>query len=79
MAAYEVIAYRGTRNFHLKRPDYRKTVRDDDGKPPAREQAEAVRNELAERSHRDRLGWTHIDIKLKEQAGQPTTDRTTEK
>ena len=66
MAAYEVIAYRGARNWHLKRPDYRKTVRDGDGKPPAREQAEAVRKELAVRSHRNRLGWTHIDIQAVE-------------
>lgn len=67
MAAYEVIAYRGIRNFHLKRPDYRKTVRDDDGNPPAREQAEALRKVLADRSHRDRLGWTHIDIQACDQ------------
>jgi hypothetical protein len=66
MAAYEVTAYRGKRNWHLKIADYRKTVRDGDGKPSAREQAEALRTELAERSHKNRFGWTHIDIQPKE-------------
>jgi hypothetical protein len=56
----------------LKVPDYRKMVRDEDGKPPARGRAEALRRELAERSNRQRLGWTHIDI-------QSAADRTTEK
>ncbi|MGW7617447.1 hypothetical protein ACWGLG_16575 [Streptomyces antimycoticus] len=78
MTAYEVIAYRGNRNFHLKRPDYRKTVRDGEGKPPAREQAEALRGELLERSHRNRFGWTRIDIELKEQEEQPAADSTAE-
>ncbi|MEV4783956.1 hypothetical protein AB0K53_00630 [Streptomyces tuirus] len=64
-AAYEVVAYRGNRNWHLKIADYRKTVRDGEGKPPAREQAEKLRGELADRSHRNRFGWTHIDIQLK--------------
>lgn len=62
MTAYEVVAYCGNRNWHLKIADYRKTVRDGEGKPPAREQAQALRKELAERSHRNRFGWTHIDI-----------------
>lgn len=62
MAAFKVMAYRGNRNWHLRRGDYGQTVRDSDGLPPAREQAEALRQELVERSHRQRLGWTHIDI-----------------
>ena len=62
MAAFKVSAYRGKRNWYLKICDYSKTVRDGDGMPPAREQAEALRRELGERSHRNRLGWTHIDI-----------------
>lgn len=62
VATYEVVAYRGKRNWHLKIADYRKTVRDGEGKPPAREQAEALRTELIERSHRNRFGWTHIDV-----------------
>ncbi|MFM9589930.1 hypothetical protein ACKI1J_14595 [Streptomyces scabiei] len=66
MTAYEVTAYRGRRNWHLKIADYRKSVSDGDGKPPAREQAEALREELATRSLRNRFGWTHIDIKPKE-------------
>lgn len=65
MTAYEVTAYRGNRNWHLKIADYRETVRDAEGKPPARERAEALRRELAERSHRYRLGWTRIDIQSK--------------
>jgi DNA invertase Pin-like site-specific DNA recombinase len=65
MVVYEVVAYRGNRNWHLKIADYRKTVRDAPGKPPAREQAEALRAELADRSHRNRFGWTHIDIQSK--------------
>lgn len=65
MTAYEVIAYRGNRNWHLKIADYRKTVRDAEGEPPAREQAEALREELATRSLRNRHGWTHIDIQPK--------------
>lgn len=72
MAAYEVVAYRGTRNYRLRIADYRKTVSDSDGKPPAREQAEALRTELAERSLKNRFGWTHIDI-------QPTAERDEEK
>ncbi|MBL3664506.1 hypothetical protein JL475_00400 [Streptomyces sp. M2CJ-2] len=64
-AAYEVAAYRGTRNWHLKIADYRKTVSDGEGKPPAREQAEALRRDLAEQSSRSRLGWTHIDIQAR--------------
>lgn len=70
MTAYEVVAYRGNRNWHLKIADYRKTVRDGGGKPPAHEQAEALRKELAERSHRNRFGWTHIDIQPKEVADE---------
>lgn len=69
LAAYEVIAYRGKRNWHLKIADYRRTVRDGEGKPPAREQAEKLRQELADRSHRNRFGWTHIDIQLKNEDG----------
>lgn len=65
MTAYEVVAYRGNRNWHLKIADYRKTVRDGEGKPPAREQAEALHRELLKRSHRNRFGWTHIDIQPK--------------
>lgn len=65
MTAYEVTAYRGKRNWYLKIADYRKTVRDGEGKPPAQEQAESLRVELAERSHRNRFGWTHIDIQPK--------------
>ncbi|BBC35257.1 hypothetical protein SGFS_065510 [Streptomyces graminofaciens] len=62
VAAFNVTAYRGNRNWHLRIGDYSKTVRDGEGLPPAREQAEALRRELAERSHRNRLGWTHIGI-----------------
>lgn len=62
MAAFKVTAYRGNRNWYLKLGDYSKTVRDGEGLPPAREQAEALRQELAERSSRNRLGWTRIDI-----------------
>jgi hypothetical protein len=60
--AYKVFAYSGKRSFHLRQPSYSKTVHEEPGRPPARERAEAVRRELAERSHRQRLGWTHIDI-----------------
>jgi hypothetical protein len=60
--AFKVTAYRGNRSWHLRRGDYSQTVRDGDGLPPAREQAEALRRELAERSHRNRFGWTHIDV-----------------
>lgn len=62
MAVFNVSAYRGKRNWHLKIRDYSRTVRDGEGLPPACEQAEALRRELAERSHRQRLGWTHIDV-----------------
>lgn len=62
MAVFKVTAYRGNRNWHLRIGDYSKIVRDREGTPPAREQAEALRRELAERSHRNRLGWTRIDI-----------------
>jgi hypothetical protein len=65
VTSYRVAAYRGKRNWHLKIADYSKTVSDGEGKPPAREQAEALRTELAERSHRNRFGWTHIDIQPK--------------
>lgn len=78
MAAYEIIAYRGNRNFYLKRSDYRRTVSDGEGKPPAREQADALREELAMRSLRNRYGWTHIDIQLKEQEEQSAADRAAE-
>jgi hypothetical protein len=62
VSSYRVAAYRGKRNWYLKIADYSKTVSDGEGKSPAREQAEALRAELAERSHRNRFGWTHIDI-----------------
>ncbi|MHB9857648.1 hypothetical protein [Streptomyces sp. YIM S03343] len=62
MAVFKVTAYRGARNWHLKIGDYSRTVRDGDGLPPAREQADALRVELAERSSRYRSGWTHIDV-----------------
>lgn len=77
MTAYEVTAYRGKRNWYLKIADYRETVRDGEGKPPAREQAEALRVELAERSHRNRFGWTHIDIqpRAEDAALEPAGDR----
>lgn len=68
VATYEVVAYRGKRNWHLKIADYRQTVRDGEGKPPAHEQAEKLRRELADRSHRNRFGWTHIDIQPKSEA-----------
>lgn len=69
--AYKVVAYRGKRSFHLRQPDYSKTVCEEPGQPPARERAETLRRELAERSHRHRLGWTHIDI-------QPATKEKTD-
>lgn len=62
MAAFRVTAYRGNRNWHLRIGDYSQTVRDGEGLPAAREQAEALRRELVERSHRNRFGWTRIDI-----------------
>jgi hypothetical protein len=62
MAAFKVTAYRGNRNWHLRRGDYSRTVRDGEGMPPAREQADALSRELVERSHRNRFGWTRIDI-----------------
>lgn len=62
MTAVVVRAFRGNRNFHLGRGDYSKVVRDEPGQPPAIERAEALRRELAEQSHRYRLGWTHITI-----------------
>jgi hypothetical protein len=62
VSAYRVVAYRGIRNWHLKIADYGQIVSDGEGKPPAREQAEALREELATRSLRQGLGWTHIDI-----------------
>ena len=61
-AALVVRAFRGSRNYHLGRGDYAKVVRDEPGQPPAMERAEALRRELAEKSHRNRLGWTHITI-----------------
>lgn len=62
MAAFKVSAYRGRRNWYRKICDYSQTVSDGPDKSPAREQAEALRRELAERSHRNRFGWTHIDV-----------------
>ena len=59
---YRVAAYRGNRNWHLRIADYAQTVSDGEGKPPAREQAEALARELLERSRRNRHGWTRIDI-----------------
>ena len=56
MTALAVRAFRGSRG------DYAKVVRDEPGQPPAMERAEALRRELAEKSHRNRLGWTHITI-----------------
>ncbi|RSS11437.1 hypothetical protein [Streptomyces sp. WAC08401] len=60
--SYRVKAYRGTRNWHRRIADYARIVTDGEGKPPAREQAETLRQELAARSQRQGLGWTHIDI-----------------
>ena len=65
MTAYRVAAYRGNRNWYLKIADYSQTVSDGEGKPPAREQAEAIAQELLERSARNRYGWTRIDIQIK--------------
>lgn len=65
MSSYRVAAYRGNRNWHLKIADYSQTVSDGEGKPPAREQAEALARELLDRSHRNRFGWTRIDIQPK--------------
>jgi hypothetical protein len=62
LTALVVRAFRGRRNFHLGIGDYAKVVRDEPGQPPAMERAEALRRELAEKSHRSRLGWTHITI-----------------
>lgn len=62
MSAYQVAAYRGARNWHRRIADYRQVVSDGEGKPAAREQAETLRQELAARSQRQGLGWTHIDI-----------------
>jgi hypothetical protein len=62
--AYVVAAYRGDRNWHLKRADYTKIVREESGKSPAKERADALGRELAERSHRQRLGWTRITVTL---------------
>lgn len=62
MSSYRVAAYRGNRNWHLKIADYSQTVSDGEGQPPAREQAETLRKELADRSLRNQHGWTHIDI-----------------
>ncbi|MGY0062880.1 hypothetical protein ACWY4P_41145 [Streptomyces sp. LZ34] len=70
MTAYRVAAYRGNRNWHLKIADYSRTVSDEEGKPPAREQAEALREKLATRSLRRGFGWTHIDIQLKADEAQ---------
>jgi len=67
---YVVAAYRGNRNWHLRRPDYTKSVREEPGKPPAKERADALVRELAERSHRQRLGWTRFDIQPKSTEGQ---------
>lgn len=69
MTTYEVTVYRGKRNWYLKIADYSKTISDEEGKPPACEQAEALRVELAERSHRNRFGWTHIDIQVVQPEG----------
>lgn len=68
--ACKVVAYSGKRSFHLRRPDYGQIIYEEPGQAPARERAETLRRELAERSHRNRLGWTHIDI-------QPATEATT--
>ncbi|MGW1135857.1 hypothetical protein [Streptomyces griseoluteus] len=62
MAVFKVTAYRGNRNWHLRQGDYSRTVRDGVDLPPAREQAEALARELAERSHRNKFGWSRIDI-----------------
>lgn len=62
MTAYLVRAYRGRRAFYRSQGDYSKVVRDEPGQAPAMERAEALRRELAEKSHRSRLGWTHITI-----------------
>lgn len=57
-----VRAYTSDRAFHLDRPDYCKIVRREPGLPPVQEQADALVRELAERSHRDRLGWRRFRI-----------------
>ena len=59
-AAYVVCAYSSRRNYLLNRGDYMKTIREEPGKAPAKERAETLRQELAQRSQRHKLGWTHI-------------------
>ena len=58
MTAYRVTCFRGRRNFYRGIGDYSKTVRDGEGKPPAIEQAEALRRKLAD----SRAPWSHITI-----------------
>ncbi|MET8978534.1 hypothetical protein ABZX85_23240 [Streptomyces sp. NPDC004539] len=60
--AYTVAAYRSERDYHLKRPDYTRTVHDEAGRPSAKERADELARELADRSCRGRLGWTRITI-----------------
>lgn len=62
MSDLVVRAFRGRRAYYLGQSDYSKTLQDEPGQPPIRDRAEALRRELAERSHRSRLGWTHITI-----------------
>lgn len=76
VSSYRVTAYRGSRNWHLKIADYSQTVSDGEGEPPAREQAEALREELATRSLRRGFGWTHIDIQLKADEAQSEATAT---
>jgi hypothetical protein len=62
MADYKVTAYSSNRNYHLKRGDYSKIIRDEPDLPPAKDRAESLARELLERSHRQRLGWVRLTI-----------------
>ncbi|MFW3474430.1 hypothetical protein ACN24M_24520 [Streptomyces microflavus] len=62
MSGLVVRAFRGRRAYYRGQSDYVRTLRDQPDLAPVRERAEALRTELAERSHRSHLGWTHITI-----------------
>ena len=62
MSDLVVRAYHGRRAYYRGQCDYSETVREEPDMAPVRDRAEALRQELAERSGRSRLGWTHITI-----------------
>lgn len=63
-AKFMVVAYRNRRGYVLDQRDYAERA-------ATREEAEAVRGRLAERSSRYRLGWQYIVIRTVPAEGAP--------